>query len=242
MEGKLVVLSGFSGAGKGTVIKKLMQSYDGYVLSVSMTTRKPRDGEKDGVEYHFVSNEAFEDLLKKDGFLEHAGFVDHYYGTPKAFVVDNMAAGRDVLLAIEVQGAMQIREIFPEAVLIFIAPPEAEELARRLLGRATETAETVTKRLVQAATEVKAVPDYDYLVINDDVDACADALNRIIRGAQAVRDSSGECPEAEAAVQAGQDRLEDQAGSGRVYTEYIQKKSFAGKFGIGLAEVIARRA
>ena len=242
MEGKLVVLSGFSGAGKGTVIKKLMQSYDGYVLSVSMTTRKPRDGETDGVEYHFVSNEAFEDLLKKDGFLEHAGFVDHYYGTPKAFVVDNMAAGRDVLLEIEVQGAMQIREIFPEAVLIFIAPPDAEELARRLFGRATETAETVTKRLVQATTEVKAVPDYDYLVINDDVDACADALNRIIRGAQAVRDSSGECPEAEAAVQAGQDRLEDQAGSGRVYTEYIQKKSFAGKFGIGLAEVIALRA
>lgn len=180
MEGKLVVLSGFSGAGKGTVIKKLMQSYDGYVLSVSMTTRKPRDGEKDGVEYHFVSNEAFEDLLKKDGFLEHAGFVDHYYGTPKAFVVDNMAAGRDVLLEIEVQGAMQIKKAFPDAVLIFITTPSAAVMAKRLIGRKTETEEQIDNRFKRAVEEAEHLVKYEYIVINDDLEDCVREVNRIV--------------------------------------------------------------
>ena len=138
MEGKLIVISGFSGAGKGTVIQKLMQEHDGYALSVSMTTRQPRPGEVDGVDYHFVSNEMFEDLVKKDGFLEHAGFVDNYYGTPRAFVEENRKAGRDVLLEIEVQGARQIHDLFPEAMLIFIAPPTAQELKNRLFGRGTD--------------------------------------------------------------------------------------------------------
>ena len=138
MEGKLVVISGFSGAGKGTVIGRLMEKNEGYALSVSMTTRKPRDGETDGVQYHFVENELFEELIRKDGLLEHAGFVDNYYGTPRAFVEENRAAGRDVLLEIEVQGAMQIREKFPDAVLIFVTPPTAEELKNRLFGRKTE--------------------------------------------------------------------------------------------------------
>ena len=116
MEGKLIVISGFSGAGKGTVIRRMMQEHEGYALSVSMTTRKPREGETDGVEYHFVTNEVFEDLVRRDGLLEHAGFVDNYYGTPSAFVEENRRAGRDVLLEIEVQGAMQIREKFPETL------------------------------------------------------------------------------------------------------------------------------
>jgi guanylate kinase len=180
MEGKLVVLSGFSGAGKGTVIKKLMQSYDGYVLSVSMTTRKPRDGEKDGVEYHFVSNEAFEDLLKKDGFLEHAGFVDHYYGTPKAFVVDNMAAGRDVLLEIEVQGAMQIKKDNPDAVLVFITTPSAAEMAKRLIGRKTETEEQIDNRFGRAVEEAEHLARYEYIVVNDDLEDCVHEVNRIV--------------------------------------------------------------
>ena len=229
MKGKLAVISGFSGAGKGTVIRKLMETHEGYVLSVSMTTRKPRKGETDGVEYHFVTNEAFEELLEKDGFLEHAGFVDHYYGTPKAFVEENMAAGRDVLLEIEVQGAMQIRKLYPDAVLIFVAPPDAEELEKRLSGRETENAETVTKRLVQAATEVKSVPDYDYLVINDQVDACAEALNRIIRGKGDCTGTGAE-PESKEAPEGG-----------RVFTDDVKMKSMSGDFQIGLTEIIARR-
>ena len=184
MEGKLVVLSGFSGAGKGTVIKKLMKSYDGYVLSVSMTTRQPRDGETDGVEYHFVSNEAFEDLLKKDGFLEHAGFVDHYYGTPKAFVVDNMAAGRDVLLEIEVQGAMQIKEAYPDAVLIFITTPSASVMAKRLIGRKTETEEQIDNRFKRAVEEAEHIKRYDYIVINDGLDDCVSEVNRIVESGE----------------------------------------------------------
>ena len=133
MEGKLVVISGFSGAGKGTVVRRLMEEYGDYVLSISMTTRQPRSGERNGVEYHFVTNEEFEDLVRQEGFLEHAGYVNHYYGTPRAFAEQNMNAGRDVLLEIEVQGAMQIRKRFPEAVLIFVSPRNAQELERRLV-------------------------------------------------------------------------------------------------------------
>lgn len=183
MEGKLVVISGFSGAGKGTVIGRLMEKNEGYALSVSMTTRKPRNGEKDGVQYHFVDNELFEELIRKDGFLEHAGFVDNYYGTPRAFVEENRSAGRDVLLEIEVQGAMQIREKFPDAVLIFVTPPTAEELKKRLFGRNTESTEKAMKRLRRAAEEVHSIPQYPYLIINADVDACAQSLQSVISGA-----------------------------------------------------------
>ncbi len=183
MEGKLIVISGFSGAGKGTVIQKLMQEHNGYALSVSMTTRQPRPGEVDGVDYHFVSNEMFEDLVKKDGFLEHAGFVDNYYGTPRAFVEENRKAGRDVLLEIEVQGAGQIHDLFPEAMLIFIAPPTAQELKTRLFGRGTDMGERGMKRLRRAKEEAPSIPSYPYLIINGDVDACAESLQSVITGA-----------------------------------------------------------
>lgn len=221
MAGKLAVISGFSGAGKGTVIKKLMEGHDGYVLSVSMTTRQPREYERDGVEYHFVTNEAFEALVQQDGFLEHAGYVDHYYGTPRAFVEENMRAGKTVLLEIEVQGAMQIREKFPEAVLVFIAPPDAPELRRRLTGRDTEKTELVLKRLKQAVTEVESIPEYPYLVINDDVDICARTLHRILCG------DPGLC---------GPD---DVPGHSGILTDPDRKRSFAKAFSEGLKGVLA---
>jgi len=226
MSGKMVVISGFSGAGKGTVIKRLREKYEGYVLSVSMTTRKPRNNETNGVEYHFVSNEAFEELIGQDGFMEHAGYADHYYGTPKAFVVENMRAGRDVLLEIEVQGAMQIRDKYPGTPMIFISPPDAEELERRLTGRGSEEEETANKRLRQADREVELLPDYDYLLINDDVDACADSLNRIIR-----------MPE-EAVSDGGSQKASE---GGEIVTDAGKKKAFAEAFRMGLRGILQRR-
>ena len=220
MTGKLVVISGFSGAGKGTVIRKLMQENDGYVLSVSMTTRQPREGETDGVEYHFVTNEVFEDLVKRDGLLEHAGFVDNYYGTPRAFVEENMRAGRVVLLEIEVQGAMQIRERFPEAVLIFVTPPSAAELKNRLTGRKTETMEKAMKRLRRAVEEVGFIPEYPYLIMNTDVDACAESLHAVISGTWTPQNPDGAHP------------------GGEIITDAAEKETFARVFGAQLAELV----
>lgn len=227
MSGKMVVISGFSGAGKGTVISRMMGKNEGYVLSVSMTTRKPRDYETNGVEYHFVSNEVFEELIGQDGFMEHAGYADHYYGTPKAFVFENMRAGRDVLLEIEVQGAMQVRDKYPGTPMIFIAPPDAEELERRLTGRGSEEEETVNKRLRQAVREVDMIPEYEYLLINDDVDPCADSLNRIIR-----------MPEEAAASDSG---TQNPVKGGEIITDAEKKKAFAEKFRAGLSVILQRR-
>lgn len=223
MEGKLVVISGFSGAGKGTVIGRMMKEHEGYALSVSMTTRKPRDGETDGVQYHFVENEVFEDLIRKNGFLEHAGFVDNYYGTPRAFVEENRSAGRDVLLEIEVQGAMQIRDQFPEAVLIFVTPPTAEELKNRLFGRKTESEEKAMKRLGRAAEEVHSIPQYPYLLINEDVDACAQSLHSIISGVW----TPGSPDDAH-------------AGGGMIITDPAEKEAFAKTFSTQLQEILAQ--
>lgn len=220
MAGKIVVISGFSGAGKGTVIRRLMQENDGYALSVSMTTRQPRKGETDGVQYHFVTNEAFEDLIGKDGFLEHAGYVDNYYGTPRAFVEENLAAGRDVLLEIEVQGAMQIREKFPDAIMVFVAPPSAEELKKRLFGRDTESAEKAMKRLRRAAVEVESIPEYPYLVMNTDVDACAQSLHSIISGAWTPRNPDS--------AHVG----------GEIITEASEKEAFAAVFAAQLKDLL----
>lgn len=220
MAGKIVVISGFSGAGKGTVIRRLMQENDGYALSVSMTTRQPRKGETDGVQYHFVTNEAFEDLIGKDGFLEHAGYVDNYYGTPRAFVEENLAAGRDVLLEIEVQGAMQIREKFPDAIMVFVAPRSAEELKKRLFGRDTESAEKAMKRLRRAAVEVESIPEYPYLVMNTDVDACAQSLHSIISGAWTPRNPDS--------AHVG----------GEIITEASEKEAFAADFAAQLKDLL----
>ena len=179
-DGKLVVISGFSGVGKGTVVNRLLSDYDHYTLSVSMTTRKPREGDVHGVNYYFVSNEEFEKMIRNGGLLEHAGYADHYYGTPRSFVEENMAKGKDVILEIEVQGAMQIKKVFPDAVLIFITTPSAGEMAKRLIGRKTETEEQIDNRFKRAVEEIEHLEKYDYIVVNDDLDDCVREINGIV--------------------------------------------------------------
>ena len=179
-KGLLAVISGFSGAGKGTLIKKMMGDHEGYALSVSATTRSPRPGEVDGREYFFVTKERFEKMIREDALIEYASYQDNYYGTPKAFVEKRMAEGCDVILEIEIQGAKKVRGKFPDAVLIFITPPSAQELRKRLLGRGTETVEKAEKRLRRAAEESRYMQDYDYLIVNDDLDQAAEELHSLI--------------------------------------------------------------
>ena len=165
-KGVLVVISGFSGAGKGTLMKQLVSRYDQYALSISATTRQPREGEVDGREYFFRTKEEFEEMIAQDALVEYAQYVEHYYGTPKKYVEENLEAGKDVLLEIEIQGALKIREKYPEAILIFVTPPSGEELRRRLVGRGTETMEVIedpkdapidgVKAAVEEEKEVKA--------------------------------------------------------------------------------------
>jgi len=175
------VVSGFSGAGKGTLMKNLLAKYNNYALSISCTTRKPREGELDGREYFFKTKEEFEEMISKDELVEYARYVDNYYGTPKEFVRSQLDAGKDVLLEIEIQGALKIKEKFPEAVLVFITPPSGEELKSRLIGRGTESPEVVEKRLQRAVQESEGVEAYDYILINDDIDTCTEKLHNLIR-------------------------------------------------------------
>ena len=182
-KGIIIVVSGFSGAGKGTLMKELTSKYDNYALSVSATTRNPRPGEVNGREYFFVTNEEFEKLIKENGLIEHAGYVDHYYGTPRKFVEDKLSQGIDVILEIEIQGALQIREQYPDAVLLFVMPPSVAELEKRLRGRGTETEEVILQRLQRAKEESVGIEKYDYLVINDDLEKCTERLHSIIEAA-----------------------------------------------------------
>ena len=165
---------------KGTVVGRLLNDYDHYTLSVSMTTRKPREGEVHGVNYYFVSNEEFEEMISNGGLLEYAGYADHYYGTPRSFVEKNMAKGKDVILEIEVQGAMQIKKAFPDAVLIFITTPSAAVMAKRLIGRKTETEEQIDNRFKRAVEEAEHLAKYEYIVVNDDLEVCVREVNRIV--------------------------------------------------------------
>lgn len=183
-EGLLIVVSGFSGAGKGTAMKRLLEKYDSYTLSVSATTRKPRDGELDGREYFFKTVEEFEQLIKDDMLIEYARYVNNYYGTPKSYVEEQMKAGKNVILEIEIQGALKIKKIYPDAVLLFIVPPSAKVLKERLIGRGTETIDVINARLARANEEAMGVEAYDYIVINDNLDACVDEINEIIRSEQ----------------------------------------------------------
>lgn len=180
-QGILTVVSGFSGAGKGTVMKELLARHDNYALSVSATTRSPRAGEEDGREYFFKTEEEFERMIGEDALLEYARYVDHSYGTPRAYVEEKLAAGQDVILEIEIQGALQIKEKFPEAVLVFLVPPTIEELKNRLAGRGSESEKVIKKRLSRAAEEAKGMDRYDYIVLNDTVDECADRLHGLIQ-------------------------------------------------------------
>ena len=182
-KGIIIVVSGFSGAGKGTLMKELINKYDNYALSVSATTRDPRPGEVNGREYFFVSNEEFEKLIKENGLIEHAGYVNHYYGTPRKFVEDKLSQGIDVILEIEIQGALQIKEQYPDAVLLFVMPPSATELKNRLVGRGTETEEVIAQRLSRAKEESVGIEKYDYIVINDDLGQCVDKVHQIIDAA-----------------------------------------------------------
>ena len=179
-KGILVVVSGFSGAGKGTLIKRLMEKYDNYALSISATTRAPRPGEEHGREYFFHTKREFEELILQDALIEYAQYVENYYGTPKAYVEKQLNAGKDVILEIEIQGAMKIKEKIPEAVLIFVTPPSVDELRRRLEGRGTETQKVIESRLSRAAEEAEGMEDYDYLLVNDDLEECVNELHRII--------------------------------------------------------------
>ena len=179
-KGKLLIISGFSGVGKGTVVKYILDNYADYLISVSATTRKPRQGEKDGIHYHFIEKDAFENMISDDQLLEYANYVGNYYGTPRSFVEENINSGKNVILEIETQGAVQVKKKMPEAIMIFILPPDADELKSRLLGRQTEPEEIILKRLEKAAEETDALEHYEYFVINDKVDLCAANIKKIV--------------------------------------------------------------
>lgn len=178
-KGFLIVISGFSGVGKGTVVKRLVEDY-GYSLSISATTREPREGEVDGKDYYFKSVSDFQNLIDYNGFIEWAQYVDNYYGTPRKFVEDEMKLGHDVILEIEVQGAMHVKEQYPDALLIFVTAPNAEILKERLKGRGTDTEAVIAKRLRRAADEAEDIDVYDYVVVNDDLEECVKAVNSVI--------------------------------------------------------------
>ena len=186
-KGQLIVISGFSGAGKGTVVKELVEKY-GYSLSISATTRAPRPGEVDGRDYYFKTEAEFRNLIDYNGLIEWAQYVDNYYGTPRKFVEDELAAGRDVILEIEVQGASIIRKQYPDAILLFITTKDVETLRERLMGRGTETKEKVDQRISRAAEESEMIGNYDYIVINDDLNTCINTVHSVILGGKCKRE------------------------------------------------------
>lgn len=179
--GILVVVSGFSGAGKGTIMKRLMEKYDNYALSISVTTRSPREGEQDGREYFFRTREEFEELIRQEQLIEYAQYVGNHYGTPKAYVDEQLDSGKDVILEIEIQGALKVKERFPETLLLFVTPPSAQELKKRLETRGTETEKSVRDRLDRAKEEAEGVSGYDYLLVNDDLETCVDVMHQVIQ-------------------------------------------------------------
>ena len=179
--GILIVVSGFSGSGKGTIMKELLKRYDNYALSISETTRAPREGETDGREYFFKTREEFEKMIAKEELIEYAEYVNNYYGTPRAYVEEQLTAGKDVILEIEIQGALKVKKKFPDTLLLFVTPPSAEELRKRLIGRGTETMEVIEQRMQRAIEESDGMESYDYYVINDDLDTCVDEVHRIIQ-------------------------------------------------------------
>lgn len=181
-KGILTVVSGFSGAGKGTIMKELLKQHpDTYALSISATTRNPRPGETDGVEYFFRTREEFEQMIAEDALVEYAQYVGNYYGTPKTYVEEQLLAGKNVILEIEIQGALKVKEKFPDTLLLFVTPPSAEELKNRLVGRGTETMDVVESRLRRANEEAEGIEQYDYLVINDVLEDAVEEVHQIIQ-------------------------------------------------------------
>lgn len=179
-KGLLIIVSGPSGAGKGTICKELIDRDGSILVSVSATTRQPRNGEVDGVSYHFLTRERFKQMILEDGFLEHACVYDNYYGTPKDFVVEQITQGKNVLLEIDIQGALQVKKKYPEGIFVFILPPSMKTLKSRIEGRGSETPESLNKRLSCAYSEIELIKNYDYFIVNDTVDHATDVLQAII--------------------------------------------------------------
>lgn len=178
--GILAVVSGFSGAGKGTVMNRLLEKYGNYALSVSVTTRTPREGEVEGVHYFFKTRKEVEEMILEDKLLEYAMYDGNYYGTPRDYVEEKLQSGLNVILEIDIQGAMKIKQKMPDTVLVFVTPPSAIELEKRLKGRGTEGEDTIRRRMMRAVEESEGIDRYDFLLINDDVEECTESLNRII--------------------------------------------------------------
>ena len=183
-KGILLVVSGFAGSGKGTIMQELVSKYDNYALSVSATTRAPRKGETEGVHYFFKTKEEFEQMIANNELLEHACYVGNYYGTPKAYVEQQLNAGKDVILEIEVQGGLNIRQLYPDAMLVFVLPPNVAEIKNRLKKRGTESDEMIMKRMERGAQEAHIINQYDYLMINDDLDECVKRLHYTVQSAR----------------------------------------------------------
>lgn len=185
-KGILTVVSGFSGSGKGTIMKELMTNYsDVYALSISATTREPRPGEMHGKEYFFVSKEEFEAMIEREELIEYAQYVNNYYGTPKNYVFQQLENGKDVILEIEIQGALKVKEKYPDTLLMFVTPPNAAELKKRLTDRGTEDAKTIESRLNRAWQEAQGVENYDYFVVNDVLEDCVKKVHAIIQNEHA---------------------------------------------------------
>ena len=179
-KGLLLVVSGPSGAGKGTICKALLNKNDQIKLSVSATTRKPRNGEVHGVNYFFIEKEEFAKMIENGEFLEYAQIYDNFYGTPKAAIIECLEKGQDVILEIEMQGARQIKEVYPEGVFIFVLPPSLEELKSRIVGRGTETQEEIEKRFSCAFEEINQIVNYDYFIVNEDIEKSVSDVEAII--------------------------------------------------------------
>ena len=179
-KGLLLVVSGPSGTGKGTICKDIVAKHEDINLSISATTRNPRVGEIEGKSYFFKTKEEFEAMVDRGEFLEHAMIYDNYYGTPKKAIFDELDMGRDVILEIEMQGAMQIKEVYPQAVFIFVLPPSLQELRNRIVGRGTETEEQIEKRFNSAYDEIKLLGDYDYFIFNNIVEKSAEEILNIL--------------------------------------------------------------
>ncbi|MBE5935282.1 MAG: guanylate kinase [Lachnospiraceae bacterium] len=192
-KGILMVMSGFSGAGKGTIVKRMLEKYpDQYKLSISATTRKPREGETHGKEYFFLTKEEFIARMKEDGFVEWAEYVGNYYGTPKAYIEEELAKGSNIILEIEMQGALEVRKKFKDALLLFVTPPDYTTLKERLVNRGTEDMETIRKRLNRAVKETGYIEQYNNVIVNNDVEEAADEIHNIVMNEMKLRHKHAE--------------------------------------------------
>ena len=179
-KGKTFIICGPSGVGKGTVVSRLLEADPTLYFSVSATTRAPREGEAEGREYFFKTREEFEEMIAREELIEYACYVGNYYGTPRAYVEEQLEQGRDVVLEIEIQGARKIKSQFPDAVLLFVTTKDAQELKKRLISRGTEDPDVIDQRLLRAVQESEGIEEYDYLVVNDRLEVCVEEIHSII--------------------------------------------------------------